>query len=1088
MINVQATRRGCVSWLASLVLALSTVPASASTPGAGIAADATRSTRSRPGTASPAASLASMRLFATKTWTGTVSTDWSTAGNWSASGQPGSGDVVNIPANVVSGNYPVISGTANASTVTLQSGAGTQPTLTIQSGGTLTVASTLTVSAGTITQTGGTLNVVTTASITGTYNLSGGSYFGQSTLTVNSGGAVNVSGSGVLHMAVNIGTAPTDPIVLAANANLSLAGSGGIDTKDFTGTSGSPSSAVTQSGGTFKVYHDFKNSGTYTATAGTIEFAGAGGGANWPATTGATQFYNVLLDVDPAFAGNAAVAFSVAGDWTANAAVNMSAKATTVTFNGTGAQTIGGSSATTFANVTVNKASGTATLGISETLTGGNLSVTAGTLDLSTFTMNRSAAGGTLTVSNGATLKIGGTNTFPTNYTTHTLGASSTVEYYGTTQTVTAETYGNLSLSTSGTKTMPGSAMTVAGTFTTSGTIAATAAAIINFNGDVTLGSGTTFNASTFSHVLKGTWTNNGATFTAGTSTFTLNGASTQTITGSSRTSFNNVTLNNASGLTLVTSATIVGTMTFTSGTVSTGSNALIIGPSGSVTQTSGFVIGNLTKQITASGSVSRTFEVGTGSTYAPVTVALTGVAGQASDSTQYLTVSSTGSEHPSISGSGVNAAKSVNRYWTFTKGGAWTFTNYAATFTFVAGDVDAGATTGNFVVRRYNAGAWTTTTIGTRKATNTQATATVASGDFAIGEATATSTAVNTSATPATSGTSVTFTATTTQTGGGVVASEGTITIRDGGADCSTGSVLQAATTVNGSGVVTFSTAALSGGAHTIRACYDDSGTNLYPTSDGTVAQTINIYGPLVTPGTSTASRLPSNGTSYTTSFIIQNNGNVTDSYDFLITKLPGTYLTTVSITGTSITQGANKDSARVANMTAGALDTAVVTYSVAMAGSNSTDTLVFQARSVGSSSQSASARLNLTVIRPVIAIAKTATPSGTQPPGTDITYADTVTNNGSANASTIIALDSISTLLQFKVGSVVTSFPVSVTVEYSNDGGTTWTYTPVSGGCSATSGYDRCVNRVRARLLAPLSATGPNNTGYLTYIARIR
>jgi hypothetical protein len=54
-----------------------------------------------------------------------------------------------------------------------------------------------------------------------------------------------------------------------------------------------------------------------------------------------------------------------------------------------------------------------------------------------------------------------------------------------------------------------------------------------------------------------------------------------------------------------------------------------------------------------------------------------------------------------------------VNRYWTLTKGGTWTFTSYAPTFNFVATDVDPGANFNNFIVQRFSAG-WTTQTIGT--------------------------------------------------------------------------------------------------------------------------------------------------------------------------------------------------------------------------------------------------------------------------------------------------------------------------------------------------------------------------------------
>src|SRR6185436_14176548 len=46
---------------------------------------------------------------ATKTWTGATSTDWSTAGNWSPSGVPASGDRADIPGGL--SRYPIINGT-----------------------------------------------------------------------------------------------------------------------------------------------------------------------------------------------------------------------------------------------------------------------------------------------------------------------------------------------------------------------------------------------------------------------------------------------------------------------------------------------------------------------------------------------------------------------------------------------------------------------------------------------------------------------------------------------------------------------------------------------------------------------------------------------------------------------------------------------------------------------------------------------------------------------------------------------------------------------------------------------------------------
>ncbi len=121
-------------------------------------------------------------------------------------------------------------------------------------------------------------------------------------------------------------------------------------------------------------------------------------------------------------------------------------------FSGTTTQSIGGTTATAFANSITFSGSGTATL--TNTITvAGNLTVNSSkTLNLSTYTANRASLGGTLTV-NG-TLQLGnntggqtGSN-FPTNYSSFVV-TGGTVEYNGSnsiTQTVYATTYNNLTL------------------------------------------------------------------------------------------------------------------------------------------------------------------------------------------------------------------------------------------------------------------------------------------------------------------------------------------------------------------------------------------------------------------------------------------------------------------------------------------------------------------------------------------------------------------------------------------------------------------------------------------------------------------
>lgn len=121
---------------------------------------------------------------------------------------------------------------------------------------------------------------------------------------------------------------------------------------------------------------------------------------------------------------------------------------------------------------------------------------------------------------------------------------------------------------------------------------------------------------------------------------------------------------------------------------------------------------------------------------------------------------------------------------------------------------------------------------------------------------------------------------------------------------------------------------------------------------------------------------------------------------------------------------------------------------------------------------------------------MAKVVAPNGTQLPGTDLTYTVTATNGGSEEALGVVSMDSLPAEVQFKLGSVSTSFPagIGVTVEYSNDGGATWTYSPVSEGCGAPVGYDGCVDRIRWVLQDPLPSDAPDNTGDMEFVARIK
>jgi uncharacterized repeat protein (TIGR01451 family) len=121
---------------------------------------------------------------------------------------------------------------------------------------------------------------------------------------------------------------------------------------------------------------------------------------------------------------------------------------------------------------------------------------------------------------------------------------------------------------------------------------------------------------------------------------------------------------------------------------------------------------------------------------------------------------------------------------------------------------------------------------------------------------------------------------------------------------------------------------------------------------------------------------------------------------------------------------------------------------------------------------------------------ISKSVNPVGVQTPGTDLTYTLSLSNLGNTGAVDVVVIDTLPAQVDFQVGSVVNSLPagIGVTVEYSQDDGASWAYSPTSTACGAPVNYDRCVSNIRWTLLNDLSSLAPDNTGTVSFIARIR
>jgi uncharacterized repeat protein (TIGR01451 family) len=232
-----------------------------------------------------------------------------------------------------------------------------------------------------------------------------------------------------------------------------------------------------------------------------------------------------------------------------------------------------------------------------------------------------------------------------------------------------------------------------------------------------------------------------------------------------------------------------------------------------------------------------------------------------------------------------------------------------------------------------------------------------------------------------------------------------------------------------------------------------------------------------------------------YSRQFAVENPSLNSDSYD-LIDRFSGTptYLTPDSITGTGVTRGARADSARV-TIAAGATRNVNVWYTVPQ-GASLQNLVHLRARSVTYPTVATAADTGYTqVLRvaPRLTITKSVSPQNTLAPGTELTYTMNIANAGEFAARGVTVTDSVPTQVMFKLGSVTQTLPagITATVAYSSNGGTVWTYVPVSGGCplkGGVAGYDACVTHVRWTLTGDLAVGAAASASSFGFKARIK
>ena len=533
------------------------------------------------------------------------------------------------------------------------------------------------ISVGNIIKTAGNVVIGTVLSITSNTSLiltanaaSTNAAIAYNVQGIGSGDIAQISGTNTITVDISTascasfqsnGVGPANTAVLFFNAGSHLTVSGLFTIGDLSGHALTIDMA---NGGIATVQSfTFDNPGGWTPGTGTVEFTGSNtlpaapfsfnnltilGGTT--TTAAALTITGNLSIADGAtfsaggFAltvtGTTTIGSGTSGILTVSAAAGAKIFTGLVTTNAGGTWNNSGNSPITFQRGITNGGTFTAGTGVqtfntnAQALTG-TFSIPSVTVTAVTLTNNNTlsvttdlAGSGTLDQAANATLNIVFTGSFGITGLIATANGN-TVNYgFAGTQTVFPVSYYNLTLSNTSSKTLLAGTTTIDGNLTLSGTASTLAVVGLTIGGNVTIGAGTAFTPSGFTHSVAGNWSRAG-TFTAGTSTITFNGSALQTITATGGEDFTNLIVNNSGpGIKLINNTTVATALTMTQGNIDLNANTLNLGLSvannGTLAYTTGTIIGTgsftrwFKAAVIASGSASGLFPMGTATDYRP--------------------------------------------------------------------------------------------------------------------------------------------------------------------------------------------------------------------------------------------------------------------------------------------------------------------------------------------------------------------------------------------------------------------------------------------------------------------------------------